>query len=368
MCMRNASERKLPILRKREGNLKPVSARLRQAEEELSPFFALSAGLLCVAGLDGYFKRINPAWESSFGWTMEELLARPFLDFVHPDDREATVAEVAKLAKGVATIAFENRYRGKDGVDRWLQWNARLWPERQLIYATARDVTSQKRLEKEILETSDREKERLGRELHDGLCQNLAGIAALSATLTRKLVAGADPAAADAAEITGLLNQTIGDARDLARGLNPVGLVQMGLAAVLEALAANVQALFRVSCTFESDRPFPRLDPTVETHLYRITQEAVNNATTHGRGKRIAISLRFRGGKGRLRIRDDGVGISQNSLATGGIGLHTMDYRARLIGASLRVQRLAPRGTAVTCAFSLPPDPPKERRHARKTT
>jgi len=183
----------------------------------------------------------------------------------------------------------------------------------------------------------------VGRELHDGLCQNLAGIAALSATLARKLAAGADPAAADAAEITRLLNETIGHAHDLARGLNPVGLTQLGLAAALEVLAANVQALFRVSCRFQCDRPLLRLDPAVETHLYRITQEAVNNAITHGRGRRIEISLSFQGGKGLLSIRDDGVGIPKKALAGQGLGLHTMDYRSRLIGASLQVQRLARR-------------------------
>ena len=94
------------------------------------------------------------------------------------------------LAGGAPTIAFENRYRRKDGPYRWLQWNARSLPDRRLIYATARDVTDRKRLEREILDIGDREKERLGRELHDGLCQNLAG----SAALARKLAAGSEPA------------------------------------------------------------------------------------------------------------------------------------------------------------------------------
>jgi signal transduction histidine kinase len=108
---------------------------------------------------------------------VEELEGRPFLDFIHPDDREATRAEVARLAAGADTIAFENRYRHRDGGYRWLRWNARPLHGRRRIYATARDVTWQKRLEREVLEIVDREKERLGRELHDGLCQTLAGIA-----------------------------------------------------------------------------------------------------------------------------------------------------------------------------------------------
>jgi len=94
----------------------------------------------------------------------------------------------------------------------------------------------------------------------------------------------------------------------------------------------------------------------------------VNNALTHGRGKRIDISLSFGDGKGLLSIRDDGIGIPEKTPKGKGMGLHTMDYRCRLIGASVQVQRRARRGTAVTCAFRLAPEPPKERRHARKKT
>ncbi|HUS98517.1 MAG TPA: PAS domain-containing protein [Hyphomicrobiaceae bacterium] len=351
---------------KRPARLEPLSDRTEGTAAELARFFTHAPGLRCIAGLDGYFKRLASSWTRALGWTLNELQARPFIDFVHPDDREATLAELSRLAGGAATISFDNRYQCKDGQYRWLQWNARPFPDRQLIYAIAHDLTDQRQMEREILDIGDREKERLGRELHDGLCQNLAGIAALSATLSRKLAARSEPAAVEAAEITELLNETIGHARDLARGLDPVGLEQIGLAAALEAFATNVQDLFRVACRFQCDRPVLRLGPEVERHLYRIAQEAVNNAITHGRAKRIDISLSVRDGKGFLSIRDNGVGISKKALAAKGIGLHTMDYRSRAIGASLQVQRLARRGTEVTCALRLPPDPPKERRHARK--
>jgi PAS domain S-box-containing protein len=260
----NFCERGFAILYLYEANLEPVFARLGSAEADSCPFFSLSRDLMCVASLDGCFKRVNPAWESCLGWRGDELLGTPFLDLVHPGDRAATATELGRLAEGAATIAFENRYRGKDGADRWLQWNAICRPERQLIYGTAHDVTGRKRLEREIIEAGDREKERIGRDLHDGLCQNFAGIAALGAALARRLAARADPAAAAAAEIAGLLNQAIGDARDLARGLDPAGLAQLGLAAVLDALAANIQVLHRVTCRFVHDRHFPRLETAVE--------------------------------------------------------------------------------------------------------
>jgi PAS domain S-box-containing protein len=326
--------------------------------DELAHFFTESLDLLCIAGLDGHFQRLNPAWMKRLGWTLEELEGRPFHDFVHPDDREATLAEVARLGDGAETIRFENRYRHRDGSFRWLRWNARPVQGRQRIYAIARDVTRQKRLEREILEIADREKERLSQELHDGLCQNLAGIAALSSTLSRRMAANKESTtAAAAAEITTLLNKAIGEARSLAHGLGPLGLEGAGLDGALESLALNVQNLFCVPCRLECDRPFPRFHHEVEAHLFRIAQEAVNNAIAHGRADRINISLSCIDREGLLRVRDDGVGLPEKALHADGIGLHTMAYRARLIGGSLEVRRRTIQGTAVSCIFPLPGTP-----------
>jgi PAS domain S-box-containing protein len=335
-------------LKKRQA----LSERTVQDEKELAHFFAVSLDLLCVAGLDGYFKRLNPAWTELLGWSTEELKAKPFLDFVHLGDRVATQFEVGKLAEGRATVLFENRYLHKDGSYRWLQWNATSVPGVQLIYATARDITRQRRLEKEVIEILDREKERLGRELHDGLCQTLAGIAALSATLSKRLTANSESAgAAAAAEITKLLGGCIGEARDLARGLSPLGLAEGGLDEALAALALNFEHMFRVPCSITCDRPFPRLQREAAAHLFRIAQEALNNAVAHGRAERIEISLNSKHGEGILIIRDDGMGVPDRTTNPDGIGMHTMAYRARLIGASLTVRRRVQRGTAVICTF-----------------
>lgn len=331
-------------------------------EDELGLFFAQSLDLLCVAGFDGYFKRLNPAWTSCLGWTLEELKAKPFFNFVHHDDRAATQAQIDRRNRGKKVILFENRYRHRDGSYRWLRWNAQLEQGGQRIYATARDVTEQKRLERMILEISDREKEHLGRELHDGLCQTLAGIAALSTTLSRELAAKSEAAmSAAAAEIAQLLNEAINEAHTLAHGLSPVGLAEDGLDEALETLALNVQHRFGVSCTLESVRPFARLDHGVEANLFRIAQEAVSNALTHGKGDRIEIGLGSHNGQGVLSVRDDGVGIPEKARNAGGIGMYTMEYRARLIGGSLAVRRRTPCGTAVTCTFSLPGIPDSKR-------
>jgi PAS domain S-box-containing protein len=107
-----------------------LSAQGEPAEDEVAQFFTQSLDLLCIAGFDGYFKRLNPAWTTRLGWTLAELEARPFLDLVHPDDLEATRAEVATIIEGEEAILFANRFRHRDGSYRWLRWNARPVPLR----------------------------------------------------------------------------------------------------------------------------------------------------------------------------------------------------------------------------------------------
>jgi len=116
----------------------------KRAEEELDRFFTLSLDMLCVAGFDGYFKRVNPAWERVLGYTKEEMVARPYMDFVHPDDRSPTTTAADTLSVGRDVLAFENRYRAKDGTYRWLEWSSVSYPSEQKIYAAARDITERK--------------------------------------------------------------------------------------------------------------------------------------------------------------------------------------------------------------------------------
>ena len=121
-----------------------------QVEEDLNRFFSLSLDMLCIAGLDGYLKQINPAFEKILGYTKAELFAQSFLSFVHPDDIAPTLAEMDKLSQGIKTIAFENRYRCKDGSYKWLQWNAT--PYEQMLYSVARDITEYKQTQEKIHE------------------------------------------------------------------------------------------------------------------------------------------------------------------------------------------------------------------------
>jgi PAS domain S-box-containing protein len=132
-----------------DGLLIDITAR-KQAEEERDRFFTLSIDMLCVAGFGGYFKHLNPAWEKTLGFTKEELLAKPFLDFVHPEDRAPTLAVMEHLSATGGDVIFENRYLCKDGSYKWLAWDAAPFAEQQMIYAVARDITERKRTEEEL--------------------------------------------------------------------------------------------------------------------------------------------------------------------------------------------------------------------------
>jgi PAS domain S-box-containing protein len=115
-----------------------------RAEADVDRLFTLSLDLMCIAGLDGYYKRVNPAFETSLGYSKEELLSRQFVDFVHADDKAKTLAEIERLGMGLPTVDFENRYLAKDGTYRWLAWRAMPLEDMGLVYAVARDITENK--------------------------------------------------------------------------------------------------------------------------------------------------------------------------------------------------------------------------------
>jgi PAS domain S-box-containing protein len=126
-------------------------------------FFWTSIDMLCFLDFSGYFKRLNPSWERTLGFTCEELMSRPFIEFVHPDDRERTLAQNARVRAGGQALAFENRYLCKDGSFRWFKWNAAPDSAEQVIYSVARDVTEHKQAEEE--------RERLVLELQEALAE-----------------------------------------------------------------------------------------------------------------------------------------------------------------------------------------------------
>lgn len=224
------------------------------------------------------------------------------------------------------------------------------------VVVIVRDITERKRLEKEILDISDRERQRIGQDLHDGLGQHLAGIEFISQALAQQLAAKRRPEAASAAEIARLVREAMRQSRQLARGLAPVVLESEGLMAALEELATNTAKVFGLRTRFECPAPVLIDDHHVATHLFRIAQEAVSNAVKHARAKQLLLALRHTANQVVLTIADDGVGLSDPLPGLKGLGLRIMQYRAGLIGASLLVLRQPSGGTTVTCSLPRPPE------------
>ncbi|HLJ75422.1 MAG TPA: ATP-binding protein [Thermoanaerobaculia bacterium] len=144
--------------------LKESDEQWKRAEDNLRRFFTISFEMLCIAGYDGYFKMLNPAWQKELGYPLSYLYSKPFMEFVHPDDRERTTAEAQGLAGGRASVSFENRYQHADGSYRWLLWNARAFPEGKIIYAAAADITDRKNFESTLRDRND-ELEKVNQEL-----------------------------------------------------------------------------------------------------------------------------------------------------------------------------------------------------------
>jgi len=216
--------------------------------------------------------------------------------------------------------------------------------------ALTREMAERQRLEEEILKVSEREQRRIGHDLHDNLCQHLTATALAGQVLGERLAAKALPEAGDATQVVAMVEDGIDLARNLARGLYPVEMEAEGLMSAFQQLANNITKGAKVSCVFECDKPVLIHNDAVATHLYRITQEAVRNAISHGKPKRIGINLTEDHGVIKLSVEDDGLGIPEDLKETEGLGVRIMAHRASIIGASFSVEPAPTGGTIVACS------------------
>jgi signal transduction histidine kinase len=212
------------------------------------------------------------------------------------------------------------------------------------------ELAERKRLELEILDIAEREQQRIGRDIHDGLCQHLTGTALAEQYLLEKLSARDAPEVADADRVVGLIEDAIAMARGLAAGLSPIETKGEGLLTGLADLAVHFSTQFKVDCQFAFEQPVLIQDPSVTTHLYRIAQEAVHNAIRHGKASEIRIRLAKAETLVTLTISDNGAGLPADAVQHQGMGLRNMKYRASMIGGSLHLEP-GPPGAIVTCAF-----------------
>jgi signal transduction histidine kinase len=222
--------------------------------------------------------------------------------------------------------------------------------------ALQREVAERRRLDREIAEVADRERRRLGQDLHDSLGQHLTGTALAAQVLKEKLAARAAPEAPEAEKVVDYIEQGIELTRNLARGFFSPELDAEGLVAGLQGLAENIKERFRINCAFDGQESVPVRDSAVATQLYRIAQEAATNSAKHAAPEQIAIRLATNGPELILSIVDDGIGFPDKLPHPQGLGLRLMRHGAALIGASFEIRRNGGRGTITTCKLSIPSD------------
>lgn len=220
--------------------------------------------------------------------------------------------------------------------------------DRQRIIALERT----KDLEREITRISEHEQRRIGQDLHDGICQVLAAIRCATCSIRDDLQAGGRPEAEATAEVANMLGNAIIEVRNLARGIFPVQMEAAGLPAVLDELCEATQRLHRIKVSFEMQGEVKVSPPEVAMHLYRIAQEALSNAVKHGHARNIAVKICKTDSLLALTIADDGQGFAEEKMSIDGMGLNTMRYRAKLIGAELCINP-QPAGVTVTCQLPL---------------
>ncbi len=363
------------VLRARQRRAK-TERRLQQTSELLERIFDNVHMLIAYLDTDFNFIRVNQAYARAGGKHPDYFVGKNHFDLFPQAGNEAARRALKMIFQGVLRtgrpyVVFEKPFiyltDGDRGVTYW-DWSLRPVkdPDGDVVglVLTLVEVTERKRLERMVLEASDREAERIGRDLHDTLGQHLTAMSYRCENLAQDLAQDGRPQAEDAAELAELACQTIREARSLARGLSPVEPGPEGLVGAIRGLAETTAEVFEVSCELDCPEPVPIHDGSAATHLFRIVQEAVNNAVRHAGPSRIAIRLvRDQGGLS-LSIADDGDGIPEDAGSAGGMGLHTMQHRASLIGGQWEIEPGENGGTVVRCRLPLPLGTQGERAHA----
>lgn len=463
----------------------------KREHETMTDFFQLSNELMCEANAQGYFTRVNPAWTATLGWSSEELTSRPYVEFVHPEDREATYHEAGLLNRGDHnTFHFENRYRCRDGGYRWLAWMSVVERESGKVLACARDVTkeriqelalrrSEERLRlvmevtghaiwdfdavagtiwwndeyersygprpeegserharwrelvhpddrqrvfasfreaiksgagtwaceyrarrnvggyaqvldrallardaegrltrvlgamqdittireselrirerestiRQMFELQERERRLTSLDIHDGLAQTLFG-ALMNTEATRATLEEEQGAALDLA--LDLMRKAARECRRLINDLRPMVIEESGIEESIRHLIAETLRVAACNFSFDCELPPERYDHLFEGVVFRIVQEAVNNAIRHGRAERIAVQLKQLGTEIVIQVEDNGTGFDMSKIPPDRFGVRGIQERARLFHGSAEFTRVETGGTRVHARLQVP--------------
>jgi PAS domain S-box-containing protein len=283
-------------------------------------------------------------------WHLRKDGSRVWIDGVmrRLDDGEGKLRGFAKIARDATDLHRAEEQLKNSHHELECRVEERTAELTELNRKLKEEIKQRAEVEQELLLVSEREKRRIGQDLHDSLCQELAAAAFFLQTAAQKTKNQAE--AEVLAEAARIVNANVGLARDLARGLHPIELSTSGLANALRELAFRTSQLRDISCRFECPRQVRVRDEAVALNLYRIAQEAMTNALKNGKAKKIGIKLTRSRRDLVLTVEDDGKGFSPGN-ARRGMGIHIMKYRADVIGARLTIESADGHGTLVTCVL-----------------
>jgi PAS domain S-box-containing protein len=339
--------------------------KLKDPQFRVSAFFNATPDLVCVAGKDGFFKKVNPAVVEKLGYTEEELMSLPIDTFIYEEDRDFTGQERAQLFNGKVLLNFQNRYVKKNGQIVWLEWTSIYFPEDEIVFAIAKDITGKKLIEKEVEQkylkfkglashfksSMEEDRKYLSDELHEELAQlvyvlkmDIDWINSHTQDLQEPVKSKIDHARI----ISGLLIDTI---RRVSFSISPSMLDDLGLNASIEWLCSEFTLLNETACYFEGDYDEDALTQEVKIDFFRICQECLTNIMYHAMATKVDISIKDIGDKIRLSISDDGKGFdAEQHFASP--GLTRMRERAASINSHIEILTKPGEGSKITVTIA----------------
>lgn len=338
---------------------KQAELEVREERNFVESLLNTVGALIVVLDPEHRIVRFNQKCEVVTGYSADEVVGDPMLNRFVPDEEHAKVrARLDELREDPAPCPHEHHWVTSDGSHRLIRWsNTALTADDgtlQYIIGTGVDITRRRQLQREVISVSDKERQRIGQDLHDILASHLSGTAMMTQGLAQKVEDGREIGEDEIREISDLIQDASEQARKLSHSLMPLEVHGDDLLEGFENLARRQEDMTDVTCTFETRGSLPALDPEIASHLYRITSEAVNNAIKHGHPDRLDLRLRMEDDLLSLVVQDDGVGIPDDAPDDSALGLNMMQYRADLIGARLTIDSGENGGTVVQC--SLPVD------------
>jgi len=300
----------------------------------------------------------SPRWKEILGYREDELAptTNSLAELLHPDDRDRTLKAVEAHLTDRTPYDIEVRMRHKSGDFVWVRgrgqatWNEAGEPLR--MAGSISDITAQRMAEHEAIAIGERERSRIGYDLHDGLGQELTGISLGLEVLAQTLVSEQSTHLQTVRNLREKTQDSISETRRIARSLSPGFASELRILEALESLASEVNQNSGVKCHVQCPNENDIQGADVKVHLYRIAQEAINNALRHGHPKTIELRYGHDGDTIYLEVLDDGIGIPAEHDRIEGLGLRSMRYRTRMVNGSLDVATRAQGGTRVRCSFN----------------